>query len=232
MSKVFLHEESNKKLSDGNTLLHLAITKGQEETVRQLLLNPKIKLTIEDNEGRTPLSLAKRLGYDKLINLLNNKIMELTLQLLKQVSSGKDIQAIKSLLESGADPFLRNVGNLKNGDNIFHAACQCQSLEVVKALLNEYPQLLRIKNTSVKPYPLLPVTLAIVNKKFPQVLPYLIAKSICDWQIKDDPQVVLFLYPKFPEPVRSRNLSQWLFKAEKVVISNETVAPSAAMNKK
>ena len=57
--------------NEGWTPIHAAAIKGNTNIVKVLMKYTETP-NAEDDAGRTPLKLAKRLGHDELINILQN----------------------------------------------------------------------------------------------------------------------------------------------------------------
>lgn len=68
--KVLLNTKNiNNKDPMGNTILHLAASKGNEATIKTLIELGALK-SIKNNEDETPYDIAKRWGRTNIMNLL------------------------------------------------------------------------------------------------------------------------------------------------------------------
>ncbi|CAH1436932.1 unnamed protein product [Lactuca virosa] len=101
--------DPNKKLFDGRSPLHLAVSKGHEDIV-VFLIQEGVDVDISDNFGNTPLLEAVKRGYDNIASLLikesnslmiNSKDYDLRTPLHVATSQGSYVVA-KLLVESGA----------------------------------------------------------------------------------------------------------------------------------
>lgn len=71
LSEEELENRINRKDEKGNTPLHLAVEAGNIDVI-DFLLKRKANKFIENNERRTPLDIAKRKQFVKIVSLLEN----------------------------------------------------------------------------------------------------------------------------------------------------------------
>lgn len=65
------YADANQRYAhNGNTLLHLAVLNNRVEMVKLLLSLPDIQTNTANNEGQTPLDMARARGYQEIITLL------------------------------------------------------------------------------------------------------------------------------------------------------------------
>jgi ankyrin repeat protein/preprotein translocase subunit SecA len=126
---------------DGNTALHLAAISGQVAVVN-LLLEYGASAYITNKANQTPLDLATRFGYEEIVALLkgiiefkqeNKDTAQSALALYKAAEQGQ-VDVVKLLLASGADPNMLNNNSLL-GYTPLHIAAEQGQLAVVKLLL-------------------------------------------------------------------------------------------------
>ena len=71
ISKLIIQNASNLKLEDknfdGDTILMMAVMKGQSEFVRYLVHDKKMNVNAKENEGHTPFMAACSGGYLDLV---------------------------------------------------------------------------------------------------------------------------------------------------------------------
>ena len=114
--KILIDKGANpnfKIIQTGDTILHIAVKKGNLEMVKLLLDTNKIKLEEKNKENKTALDLALELNYDNIYNLIKEKIEEGNRQ--------GDIIA-KELLTEGKKNLIKKQEEIKNlnfmNDNI------------------------------------------------------------------------------------------------------------------
>ena len=114
--KILLDKGANpnfKIAQTGDSILHIAVKKGNLEMVKLLLDTNKIKLEEKNKENKTALDLALELNYDNIYNLIKEKIEEGNRQ--------GDIIA-KELLTEGKKNLIKKQEEIKNlnfmNDNI------------------------------------------------------------------------------------------------------------------
>src|SRR5262249_8773577 len=64
-----LNADLNAVNKNGDTVLHVAITRGFDSIVRTLL-DAGVRLDVQDKRGVTPLALATRVGRDDSVEML------------------------------------------------------------------------------------------------------------------------------------------------------------------
>ena len=61
----------NSTDSDGNTLLHLACSKGHEDIIKYLVNKVKIDIGHRNNKNKTALQIADEKGHKSIVSLLS-----------------------------------------------------------------------------------------------------------------------------------------------------------------
>ena len=129
-----LHFDVNKKDDAGWTLLHWGAKFNQPEVVKYLV-SVGADVSIKNNDGKTPLDLAKSEGNAGCVFFLSkgNLTQKDKDELLLKASEKGDLEGVKFLIENGADVNAKGCCDYTP----LHEAAEKGHLEVVKYLISK-----------------------------------------------------------------------------------------------
>lgn len=129
-----------RKDFEGNSAIHLSITKGDEQTCHLLLQHFPATIEFKDSNGNTPLLLACKHGHYKILNLLLSCSANIRARNLDDDSAlhmalqHGNLDCCKILLKSGLDNNIMNKAGYKPSDVAFTFEIQKRYLDFVNEL--------------------------------------------------------------------------------------------------
>ena len=128
--------------TSGNTPLHIAASRGHQQTVRNLLTSHKYEVNCTNTKHRTPLHLACFKGHIDIVRTLlcefgadvNAQDFQNSRPLNLAALGGHTNVVCALITEFGCSPQVRGF----EGRTLLHQACQGGHLEVVEKLVSEF----------------------------------------------------------------------------------------------
>ena len=128
--------------TSGNTPLHIAASRGHQQTVRDLLASHKYEVNCMDSKHRTPLHLACIKGHIDIVRTLlcefgadvNSRDSQDETPLHVAALGGHTDVVCALITEFGCSPQVRGF----EGRTLLHQACQEGHLELVEKLVSEF----------------------------------------------------------------------------------------------
>lgn len=163
MVELLLEKDADIDVTDneGDTLLHAAVRNGNKPIV-QLLVERGLYIDEKNNEGRTPLMLAAINSRADIAKYLVEQGADIRIRddsgnnAFKYAIGGGNKQLISLLMDESAEE------KTNDGNNALHIAVLSGSLESVKAVIAENPEMMNERNDKGQT----PIFLAAQNNKY------------------------------------------------------------------
>lgn len=163
MVELLLEKDADIDVTDneGDTLLHAAVRNGNKPIV-QLLIERGLYIDEKNNEGRTPLMLAAISSRADIAKYLVEQGADVRIRddngnnAFKYAVTGGNKQLISLLMDESAEE------KTNYGNNALHIAVLSGSLESVKAVIAENPEMMNERNDKGQT----PIFIAAENNKY------------------------------------------------------------------
>ncbi|HEY3416578.1 MAG TPA: ankyrin repeat domain-containing protein [Armatimonadota bacterium] len=126
---------------NGTTDLHLAIARGDRNTIQQLLESQRELVEASNQDGMTPLHFAAYLGDEKLVCELVRRGARINVRdvygrtPLYFATSQRHVAAVRALLHAGADPNISTLETFEAREAPLHMAARLGDGEIITLLL-------------------------------------------------------------------------------------------------